>query len=97
MDGALALLFTPTGMMLIPGTADRSPHSAYDEGLSYGDMPLYMSANDITNYWSNYNNTDIDPVVTDVANSAPNDGSTVERKLWLNGDNCVSSSRAQSS
>ncbi|PDH49431.1 MAG: hypothetical protein CND86_00345 [Bacteroidetes bacterium MED-G21] len=53
-------------------------------------MPLYMSANNITNYWSNYNNTDINPTVTDVVNSAPNDGSTVERKLWLNGDNCVS-------
>jgi polyhydroxybutyrate depolymerase len=79
----------PTGMMLIPGTVDQNPHSTY-EGLSYGDMPLYMSANDITNYWSNYNNTDINPVVTDVVNSAPNDGSTVERKLWLNGDNCVS-------
>ena len=79
----------PTGMMLIPGTVDGSPHSLY-EGLSYGDMPLYMSANDITVYWSNYNNTDINPVVTDVVNSAPNDGSTVQRKLWLNGDNCVS-------
>ena len=79
----------PTGMMLIPGTIDQNPHSIY-EGLSYEDMPLYMSANDITNYWSNYNNTDINPVVTDVVNSAPNDGSTVERKLWLNGDNCVS-------
>ena len=42
------------------------------------------------NYWSNYNNTDINPIVTDVLNSAPNDGSIVERKLWLNGDNCVS-------
>ena len=57
----------PTGMMLIPGTVDQNPHSTY-EGLSYGDMPLYMSANDITNYWSNYNNTDINPVVTDVVN-----------------------------
>jgi polyhydroxybutyrate depolymerase len=79
----------PTGMMLIPGSIDQNPHSTY-EGLSYGDMPLYMSVNDITNYWSNYNNTDINPIVTDVVNSAPNDGSTVERKLWLNGDNCVS-------
>ena len=79
----------PTGMMLIPGTIDQNPHSTY-EGLSYGDMPLYMSANGITDYWSNFNNTDINPVITDVVNSAPNDGSTVERKLWLNGDNCVS-------
>ena len=70
----------PTGMMLIPGTIDQNPHSNY-EGLSYGDMPLYMSVNDITNYWSNYNSTDINPIITDVVNSATNDGSTVERKL----------------
>ena len=76
-------------MMLIPGTVDENPHSIY-EGLSYGDYPLYMSVNDITSYWSNYNNTDFNPIVTDVADSAPNDGSTVERKLWLNGDSCVS-------
>ena len=49
-----------------------------------------MSVNDSTSYWSNYNNTDFNPIVTDVADSAPNDGSTVERKLWLNGDSCVS-------
>ena len=78
----------PTAMMLIPGTIDQNPHSTY-EGLYYGDIPLYMSANDITNYWSNYNNTDINPIVTDVVNSVPNDGSTVERKLWVNGENCV--------
>ena len=79
----------PTGMMLIPGTIDENPHSTY-VGYSYADMPLYMSVNDITNYWSNHNNTDINPIVTDVVNSAANDGSTVERKLWVNGDNCVS-------
>ena len=32
-------------------------HSNYD-GFSYYDMPLYLSANEITAYWSNYNNTD---------------------------------------
>ena len=79
----------PTGMMLIPGTVDQNPHSTY-EGLSYGDMPLYMSVNDITDYWSNYNNTDFNPVITNIEDTAPNDGSTVERKIWLNGDNCTS-------
>ena len=78
----------PTGMMLIPGTVDQNPHSIY-EGLSYGDMPLYMSVDDITNYWSNYNNTDLNPVITNIEDTAPNDGSTVERKIWLNGNNCT--------
>ena len=79
----------PTGMMLIPGTVDQNPHSTY-EGLSYYDMPLYMSVDGITTFWSNYNNTDLNPIVTNVEDSAPNDGSTVERKRWLNGDNCTS-------
>ena len=75
----------PTAMMLIPGTQDFNYHSIYDGLETY-----YMSVNDITNYWANYNNTDANPVVTNLANSAPNDGSTVEQNLWLNGDNCVS-------
>jgi len=79
----------PTAMMLIPGTIDQNPHSTY-EGLSYGDMPLYMSADNITTFWSNYNNTDPNPVITDVEDISPYDGSTVERKRWLNGDNCSS-------
>ena len=79
----------PTGIMLIMGTVDQNPHSTY-EGLSYYDMPLYMSVDDITTFWTNYNNTDFNPIVTNVENSAPNDGSTVERKRWLNGDNCSS-------
>ena len=81
--------YHPTGIMLIPGTNDGSPHSYYD-GFTWANYPLYMSVNDITSYWSNFNNTDLNPIVTDVEDSAPNDGSTVERKLWLNGDNCVS-------
>ena len=39
----------PTAMMLIPGTNDENPHSTY-EGLTFGEMPLYMSANDITTF-----------------------------------------------
>ena len=77
----------PTGMMLIPGTVDTSPHSTY-EGLSYGNMPLYMSVDDITTFWSNYNNTDLNPLIYDIEDISPNDG-TVERKRWENGDNCT--------
>ena len=80
---------SPTAMMLIMGTVDQNPHSTY-EGLSYGDLPLYMSVDDITSYWSNYNNTDINPIITNVDNTSLIDGSTVERRSWLNGDNCTS-------
>ena len=42
----------PTAILLIPGTNDFSPHSTYT-----GFQPYYMSADEITTYWSNYNNT----------------------------------------
>ena len=53
----------PTAVLLIPGTSDFSPHSSYS-----GLQPYYMSVNEITTYWANHNNTDINPTVTSVPN-----------------------------
>lgn len=78
----------PTAMMLIPGTIDENPHSNYD-GFSYLDSPLYLSADAITTFWSNYNNTDLTPSITNLDDSFANDNSTVEKKVWENGDNCT--------
>ena len=78
----------PTAMMLIPGTNDDNPHSNYD-GFSYYDLPLYLSVDEITSYWSTYNNTDINPILSVLPNINTSDGSTVERYSWLNGNNCV--------
>ena len=75
----------PTAIMFIPGTIDMSPHSMYN-GLS----PYYMSASEISTYWSTQNNTNLSPTVVSVPNTNTLDGSTVERKTWENGDNCVS-------
>ncbi len=74
----------PTAVMLIPGTNDMSPHSTYS-----GFQPYYMSADEITTYWSNYNNTDINPIISQLPNINTSDGSTVERRVWEGGDNCV--------
>ena len=74
----------PTAVLLIPGTSDFSPHSSYS-----GLQPYYMSVNDITTYWTNHNNTDINPTVTQIPNTNNSDGSTVEKRIWENGDNCV--------
>jgi len=74
----------PTAVMLIPGTNDFSPHSTYS-----GFQPYYMSADEITTYWSNYNNTDINPIISQLPNINTTDGSTVERRVWEGGDNCV--------
>jgi polyhydroxybutyrate depolymerase len=48
-----------------------------------------MSADEITTYWSNNNNTDINPIISQLPNINTSDGSTVERRVWENGDNCV--------
>ena len=74
----------PTAVLLIAGTSDFSPHSSYS-----GLQPYYMSVNEITTYWANHNNTDINPTVTSIPNTNTSDGSTVERRIWENGDNCV--------
>lgn len=74
----------PTSVLLIPGTSDGNFHSTYS-----GFQPYYMSVNEITDYWSDFNNTDLNPIITPIANISTNDGSTVQRRVWENGDNCV--------
>ena len=74
----------PTAVLLIPGTNDMSPHSTYS-----GFQPYYMSADEITTYWSNYNNANINPIIYQLPNINTSDGSNVERYSWLNGDECV--------
>ena len=80
----------PTAIMLIPGTSDTNAHSLY-EGccLDWGLDSYYLSANQITDYWTNYNSTDSNPSVSDVSNTNTADGSTVERKIWSNGQGSV--------
>ena len=48
-----------------------------------------MSVDEITTYWSSYNNTNPNPSIFQVSNTNLNDGSTVERRIWENGTNCV--------
>ena len=81
----LCLPTHPTAVMLIPGTDDENFHSVYD-----GFEPYYLSVENITNYWSSYNNTNTDPTTLAIFDSNSNDNSNVERREWSDGDNCVS-------
>ena len=74
----------PTAVLLIPGTNDGNFHSMYN-----GFQPYYLSVDEITTYWSNHNNTDQNPTITQIPNTNTADGSTVEERVWENGDNCV--------
>lgn len=74
----------PTGIITIHGTEDD-----YD-GITWAGITYYVSLDDVNTYWSEYNNTDFDPSITELPNTNPGDGSTVEHHSWKNGDNCVS-------
>ena len=77
----------PTAVMTILGTDD--PISVYT-GVVYNGVTYYLSSDDVNAYWTNYNNTDPNPIISQVPNTNSSDGSTVEKYLWGNGDGCVS-------
>ena len=70
----------PTPLINIHGTED------FYEGIA----GYYLDQNISNQYWTEYNNTDPDPVITYLENSNTQDGSTVELHSWLNGDNGIS-------
>ena len=73
----------PTAILTINGTIDLThPYN----GLS----GIYFSVADINNFWATSNNTDVNPITTQIPNTNTSDGSTVERYSWQNGDGCVS-------
>lgn len=76
----------PTGVLTILGTDDSI--SPYD-GLTWMGIQFYLSADEMHNYWADQNNTAMDPIITQLPDMNPSDGSSVERYTWENGDNCV--------
>ena len=73
----------PTAVLTINGTIDGThPYS----GLN----GVYFSVSEINNFWATNNNTDINPIISQIPNINTSDGSTVERYSWQNGDGCVS-------
>ena len=77
----------PTAIMTILGTEDYE--SNYD-GVVYNGVTYYISADDTHQYWTNYNNADINPSETELPNNNSSDGSTVTKRIWGNGEACVS-------
>lgn len=76
----------PTGVITILGTDDST--SPYD-GLVFGGIQYYLSADETHAYWIGHNNADTDPIVNTLPNTNTSDGSTVEQYLWENGTACV--------
>lgn len=71
----------PTPIMEIHGTAD--PTVPYDGNL------LFESVESALSYWTNFNQTEASPIITDLDDVDPNDGSTVQHFFFDKGDNNV--------
>jgi len=77
----------PTAVMSILGTDDFN--SLYN-GVEFAGVLYYLSAADTHQFWIDYNNTDPNPIEIELPNLSTNDGSTVTKRIWENGDACVS-------
>ncbi|MAU30286.1 MAG: hypothetical protein CMC36_00030 [Flavobacteriaceae bacterium] len=77
----------PTAIMTILGTEDYE--SNYN-GVVYNGVTYYISADDTHQYWANFNNTENDPIEIELPDYSNIDGSSVTKRVWENGDSCVS-------
>jgi polyhydroxybutyrate depolymerase len=72
----------PTPVLQIHGTID--PTVPYNGGAGWSEsIPNLMS------HWANFNNCDLPAITTAVPNTNTTDGSTVEKIVYENGDNCT--------
>ena len=74
----------PIGIISIHGTEDD-----YD-GITFGGTTFYLSLNDLNQFWSTHNKTDLSPIVNDFSNISTTDGSNVQKWSWINGEACSS-------
>ncbi len=74
---------SPIAVVTIHGTKDD-----YD-GITFGGTTFYVSLEELNNFWSNFNQTATNPVITTLPNTNNSDGSTVEHFSWNNGNACV--------
>lgn len=71
----------PTPFLQIHGTSDPL--------VPYQGNPLYLSVEEVLDYWIGYNQCDIIPVTTQLADLDATDGSTVEHLIYENGNQGV--------
>jgi polyhydroxybutyrate depolymerase len=72
----------PTPVLQIHGTADATVPYNGASGWT-ASIPSVMT------HWANYNNCTSSPTTTAVPNTSTTDGSTVEKIVYTNGDNCT--------
>ena len=94
----IAAVASVTGSMTLnqPNTCDplhpmpvMEIHGTADDVVSYNGSVLFESIDNVLDYWSDFNNCNPDPIITDMPDIEPNDNSTVEHHLYENGDNGI--------
>lgn len=71
----------PVPVMEIHGTADGT--------VPYDGASWIESVESVLEYWAGFNNCVTEPVITELPDTDPNDGCTVEHQLFSSGDNGV--------
>ncbi len=67
----------PMPVMQIHGTADGT--------VPYDGNMFFMPVEDVVDYWADYNLCDTEPIVTEVPDTDPSDGSTATHYVYPNG------------
>lgn len=70
----------PIPVMQIHGTADGT--------VDYNGSAFSEPVQNVVDFWTNFNNCDAVPTTENVPDIATNDGTTVEKFTYSNGDNC---------
>ncbi|NOR87212.1 MAG: T9SS type A sorting domain-containing protein [Bacteroidales bacterium] len=98
LSNRIAAIASVTGSMTVgqPYTCDcQHPmpimeiHGTADVTVPYDGSYLFVAIEDVLNYWNDFNNTNNDPIITELPDIDPNDGCTAEHYLWISGDNNV--------
>jgi polyhydroxybutyrate depolymerase len=64
-------------------------HGTEDPLVPYDENPIYLSVSELLQYWVDYNNCNPTPIITELPDSDPNDGCTVEHIVYEDGDDGV--------
>ncbi|MBQ4804716.1 T9SS type A sorting domain-containing protein [Aquimarina sp. MMG015] len=62
-------------------------HGTSDPTVPYEGANWIESTPDVMSFWANFNNCETSAEITNLPDTAPNDGSTVEYQVFKNGDN----------
>ena len=92
LSNRIAAIASVTGSMYQPAINECSPSKPMPVLQVHGtedDIVDYASIANLLNFWTNHNNTEITPVTYNIPDLDAEDGSSVERLEYINGDQGV--------